>query len=105
LLGIKKESVMPITKQFLKSKPECKVTFTVLDTDASSVAVAGDFNEWEKVELKKLKNGSFKGALNIPVDASYEFKYAVDGQWMNDPEADSYQWNDFAGADNSVLSV
>ena len=59
----------------------------------------------EKVELKKLKNGSFKGAINIPVEASYEFKYAVDGEWMNEPEADGYQWNDFAGADNSVLTL
>jgi len=52
-----------------------------------------------------LKNGSFKGAINIPVAASYEFKYAVDGEWMNEPEADGYQWNDFAGADNSVLTL
>lgn len=96
---------MPITKQFLKSKPECKVTFTVLDTDADTVAVAGDFNDWQKAELKKLKNGSFKGTFNIPVDASYEFKYSVDGNWINEPEADGSKWNDFAGADNSLLTL
>ena len=96
---------MPITKQFLKSKPECKVTFTVLTTDANAVAVAGDFNDWEKVELKKLKNGSFKGALNIPTGASYEFRYFIDGEWVNEPEADGSKWNDFAGAENSLLEV
>ncbi|RXG18445.1 AMP-activated protein kinase-like protein [Leeuwenhoekiella aestuarii] len=96
---------MPITKQFLKSKPECKVTFTVLDTEANSIAVAGDFNDWEKAELKKLKNGSFKGAMNIPVDSTYEFKYSVDGEWVNEPEADGFKWNEFAGAENSVLSL
>ncbi len=96
---------MPITKQFLKSKPECKVTFTVLDTDANSVAVAGDFNDWEKTELKKLKNGSFKGQLNIPTDATYEFRYSVDGEWVNEPEADGFKYNDFAGAENSLLEL
>ncbi|MEZ7497074.1 isoamylase early set domain-containing protein [Leeuwenhoekiella aequorea] len=96
---------MSITKQFLKSKPECKVTFVVENIDAKTVAVAGDFNNWEKAELKKLKNGSFKGSLNIPVDASYEFKYAVDQNWMTEPEADGARWNDFAGAENSILSL
>ena len=96
---------MSITKQFLKSKPECKVTFVVENVDAKTVAVAGDFNNWEKAELKKLKNGSFKGSLNIPVDASYEFTYAVDQNWMTEPEADGARWNDFAGAENSVLSL
>jgi hypothetical protein len=38
-------------------------------------------------------------------DAIYEFKYVVDGLYINDPEADSYKWNDFAGSENSVLEV
>lgn len=96
---------MPITKQYLKSKPECKITFTVPAEDATTVAVAGDFTNWEKAELKKLKNGTFKGALNVPVDSAYEFKYIVDGTWTNDIAADRYQWNDFAASENGVLEV
>jgi hypothetical protein len=38
-------------------------------------------------------------------DASYEFKYVIDGEFVNEPEADSFVWNDFAGTENSVLSV
>lgn len=96
---------MPFTKQYLKSKPECKVTFSFPAKEASSVAVAGDFNEWEKEELKKLKNGTFKGTVNVPIDSEYEFKYLVDGEWKNDTEADSYKWNDFAASENSVVAI
>ncbi|WP_300437778.1 isoamylase early set domain-containing protein [Christiangramia sp.] len=96
---------MSITKQYLKSKPECKITFCVPAAEAQSVAVAGDFNEWRPVELKKYKNGNFKAQLNIPVDKEYQFKYLVDGEWRNDSEADAYKWNDYAASENSVVVV
>ncbi|SDR75393.1 isoamylase early set domain-containing protein [Christiangramia echinicola] len=96
---------MSITKQYLKSKPECKITFCVPAKEAHKVEVAGDFNSWELSELKKYKNGNFKGQFNVPVDQKYQFRYIVDGQWINEAEADGYQWNDFAAAENSVLEV
>ncbi len=96
---------MAITKQYLKTKPICKVTFIVPAKEANSVSVAGEFNEWntEATVLKKLKNGNFKGTVALPKGNKFEFKYVVDGQWTNEVEADGYQWNDFAAADNSVL--
>lgn len=96
---------MAISKQYLKSKPICKVTFTVPAKDAESVAVAGEFNDWstEAHALKKLKNGTFKGTLDLPKDNQFEFKYIVDGEWTNDSEADGYQWSDYASSDNSIL--
>ena len=99
---------MSITKQYLKSKPECKVTFILPAEDAEKAFVTGDFNNWNpegKYQLKKLKNGNFKGTFNLPKDATYEFRYFVDGTWVNDGEADRYQWNDFAAAENSVLEL
>ena len=97
---------MPLTKKFLKSKPICKVTFAVPAKEASSVVVAGDFNAWDTTaQLKKLKNGTFKGTFDIPTDASYEFRYVVDGEWTNEEEADRFQWNDYAAAENSVLEL
>ena len=36
---------MAIKKQYLKSKPVCKVTFSVPAKEATKVAVVGDFNE------------------------------------------------------------
>jgi 1,4-alpha-glucan branching enzyme len=103
----KNEIVMSIKKQFIKTKPVCKVTFSVDAKEASSVSVVGDFNNWDVAEgaLSKLKNGTFKGAYDLNKDASYEFKYVIDGEFVNEPEADSFKWNDFAGTENSVLSV
>lgn len=98
---------MAIKKQFLKSKPVCKVTFTVPAAQAKQVTVAGNWNEWntEVEPLKKLKNGTFKGTVNLEAGQAYEFKYVVDGQWQNDVEADAYAWNDYAAADNSVINL
>lgn len=99
---------MAIKKQYLKSKPVCKVTFSVPAKEAKNVAVVGSFNEWntEATELKKLKNGSFKGTVNLESDNSYEFRYLVDGKsYINDEQADSYAWNDFAAAENCVINL
>ena len=98
---------MAIKKQYLKSKPVCKVTFTVPAKEAEKVAVVGDFNNWNPKGsmLKKLKNGTFKGTFELPKENTYEFRYLVDNDYMNDAEADRYQWNDYAGTENAVLEV
>ncbi len=99
---------MSIKKQFLKSKPECKVTFSIEAKEAKTVEVAGVFNNWKskKTPLKKLKNGTFKGSINLPTNKSYEFKYVVDGQsWVNDDNADKYIWNDYAASENGVVEL
>ena len=98
---------MAIKKQFIKTKPVCKVTFSLEAKEANAVSVIGDFNNWNPSEgaLGKLKNGTFKATFDLPKDASYEFKYLIDGTFVNEPEADAFQWNDFAGAENSVLAL
>jgi len=98
---------MAIKKQFLKSKPVCKVTFSLLAEEANNVAVVGSFNDWnaETTPLKKLKNGTFKGTVDLASKNSYEFRYLVDGAYVNDEEADGLAWNDFASAENSVLAL
>mgnify|MGYP001079095291 CR=1 FL=1 len=98
---------MAIKKQYLKSKPICKVTFSVAASEANKVSVIGDFNEWneKETELKKLKNGTFKGTVNLDKDHSYEFRYLVDDNYVNDEQADAYKWNDFAAAENGILNL
>ena len=98
---------MPIKKQFVKTKPVCKVTFSVDAKTASQASVVGDFNNWNVAEgaLNKLKNGTFKGVFDVTKDAAYEFKYVIDGVFVNEPEADSFKWNAFAGNENGVLVV
>ncbi|MFN7099158.1 MAG: isoamylase early set domain-containing protein [Flavobacterium sp.] len=98
---------MAIKKQFVKTKPVCKVTFSIEAKEADQVAVVGDFNNWdnEKGTMSKLKNGTFKTVLDLNKDAAYEFKYIIDGEYINEPEADSFRWNAFAGSENGVLVV
>lgn len=98
---------MSIKKQYLKSKPICKVTFTVPAENAKKVAVVGHFNGWntDAAELKKLKNGTFKTTIDLEKDNSYEFRYIVDGSYINDDQADSYKWNSYANAENGVLNL
>lgn len=98
---------MAIKKQYLKSKPICKVTFTVPANEAENISVVGDFNNWQEdnLKLKKLKNGTFKGVIDLEKDNSYEFRYIVDGNYLNDEQADAYRWNDYAGTENAVLNL
>ena len=98
---------MAIKKQYIKTKPVCKVTFSVTAKNAITASVVGDFNNWNIASgaMEKLKNGTFKGLFEIAKDKTYEFKYVVDGEFVNETEADSQIWNDFAGAENSVLAL
>ena len=98
---------MAIKKQYLKNNSICKVTFSIVAKEAGNVSVIGDFNGWNtKADpLKKLKNGSFKGTVDLQKGQSYEFRYAVDGDYVNDEEADDYLWNDFAAGENGVLNL
>lgn len=102
---------MAISKQFLKSKPECKVTFTLTAEEsgyADTVTLVGDFNEWDTAitPMKKNKVGNFTVTVNLPIGDSRQFRYFVNGaQWMNDTEADGYQFCLFAGVDNSLLEL
>ncbi|MCB0587854.1 MAG: isoamylase early set domain-containing protein [Phaeodactylibacter sp.] len=100
-----------IKKQFLKSKPVCKATFTLpveAAPEAKSVALVGDFNNWnaeEAVSMKKQKNGVFKAVVELEAGKEYQFRYLIDGQaWENDWEADAYVSTPY-GVDNSVISA
>lgn len=98
---------MAIKKHFLKNNSICKVTFSLVAKDADNVSVIGDFNDWDSkaAPLKKLKNGTFKGTVDLQKGQSYEFRYVVDGNFVNDEEADDYLWNDFAAGENGVLNL
>lgn len=101
---------MSIKKQFLKTKPVCKVTFKVSADDAGNaktIQVLGDFNGWDKsaAPMKALKSGGFTQTINLETGKEYQFRYLVDGEnWMNDPEADAKVTNEF-NSENDVVKV
>lgn len=101
---------MSFKKQYLKSKPVCKVTFLVskdATNGASSVDLLGEFNNWntaEPVMMKALKNGSFKVTIDLPVENEFQFKYLLDGEvWINDDSADKYVNSGLGAEENSVV--
>lgn len=102
---------MAIKKQFLKSKPVCKVTFTLskaVVNSAESVHIVGDFNAWEATTtpMQKLKNGDFKVVLDLPKDQAYQYRYLINGkQWENDTQADQYQYVPEFSTENSVVKT
>jgi 1,4-alpha-glucan branching enzyme len=101
---------MSIKKQFLKSKPFCKVSFKVtkeMANGASKVNVTGKFNNWNETsdEMNALKDGSFSLSLDLETGQSYQFRYLLDGSvWINDEAADRYVDSGF-NSQNSVVEL
>jgi 1,4-alpha-glucan branching enzyme len=101
-----KGAIVMIKKQYLKSRPVCKVTFSLSpETDADRADVVGDFTDWQPAPMDQLKNGSFKVVLELPQGKEYQFRYLLNGsEWVNEEEADRYVPNPYAG-ENSVVAV
>ena len=103
---------MSLSKKFLKSKPVCKVTFTLpgeIANGAKKVGLIGEFNDWnikKPIAMKALKNGSFKATVDLETGKSYQFRYLVDGStWQNDDQADAYVPTGVSDEENSVVEV
>lgn len=98
-------------KQYLKSKPICKVTFKLSKEEAQAadlVRLVGDFNNWDHQAnpMKKLKNGTFSATLELEKDNEYQFRYLLNDQtWENDWQADAYVPSPVSFDENSVVAV
>ena len=109
--GTTEEILMSLKKQFLKSKPVCKVTFRLpaeAAKDANTVHIVGEFNSWDiyATPMKKLKNGSFTATLDLATGKEYQFRYLIgENTWENDWSADKYVPTSFGNTENSVVSV
>lgn len=104
---------MALTKQFLKSRPACKVKFR-LEADevgqATEVYLVGEFNDWDAraTPMRRMKDGGFTAEVELETGREYRFRYLLAGGasgWLNDGRADSYEYCPFAGTDNSLVSV
>lgn len=99
---------MSLEKKYLKSKPVCKVKFSLSGDqymNSTSITLVGDFNDWDATAtpLKKAKNGVWSVTLDLDATNSYQFRYLVDATtWVNDTEADGFV-DGGMGAENSLL--
>jgi 1,4-alpha-glucan branching enzyme len=100
-----------IKKEYFKSRKTCKVTFRlpkIAATDAKSVCIVGDFNNWNLYAnpMKKLKNGNYTVTLELKPGKEYQFRYLIDeSKWENDWNADKYVKSPYGDSDNSVVVV
>ena len=102
---------MAIRKQFLKSKPMCKVTFKIQEqagNAAEQAHLVGEFNDWSisATPMKRSKTGAFSATVELEKGRSYQFRYLLgQSHWENDPDADDYLPTPFGDSHNSVISL
>jgi len=100
-----------IEKNYLKTKPECKVKFALsadMIGDGRQVSVVGDFNNWDASAhpLRKQKSGVYASTMNLEIDHTYQFRYLIDNHhWLNDDMADAYVPSPISQDVNGVLSL
>lgn len=82
-----------------------RVTFSLAAPEARQVCVAGSFNEWDPDAraLKRNKAGTWSTWMNLE-PGRHEYRFVVDGEWLQDPECPDCEPNEFGGA-NSVVKV
>ncbi len=82
------------------------VQFVLEAPGASSVAVAGDFSEWEPTFTLDDVDGDGVWTGRVPVRPGvHTYMFLIDGErWQTDPRADRYQDDGF-GNRNAVLAV
>ena len=87
-----------------QKKSKSRACFKLQAPEAQQVVLCGTFNDWDQDtrRLKRSKNGIWSTFLSLE-PGTYEYRFLVDGQWQNDPNADVVP-NPF-GSQNNVLMV
>lgn len=82
------------------------VQFLLEAPGAESVAVVGDFSEWEPTFPLEDADGDGVWTGRVPIEPGvHSYMFLVDGSnWLTDPNADRYQDDGF-GNQNAVLAV
>lgn len=88
------------------TEPKVFVRLVLLQPDAQSVSVAGDFNGWDpaQTQLERMDGGMWTVTLPLK-PGRYEYMFVIDGrQWIADPLATEDAGDGF-GSKNAVLDV
>ena len=92
-------------KERVANSAKISVTFEMpSDIQAETLAVLGDFNNWDTDSglMKRRKDGVWAKTIRMN-PGTYHFRYlASDGTWYNDPAADGYEPSGL-GEDNCIL--
>ncbi|HKC11535.1 MAG TPA: hypothetical protein VKI41_05715 [Vicinamibacteria bacterium] len=84
--------------------PHVQVELKLAGEKARTVAVAGDFNGWDAVTMKKDEDGVWRTRLSLP-PGRYRYAFVVDKEkWVADPHSATVVESGYGGAD-SVLDI
>jgi predicted esterase len=80
--------------------------FSYYSPGAKEIFLVGDFNGWKRKEtpLVKGRDDVWRAVLELKPNRSYDYKYIVDGNWVNDPNNRDLN-PDVAGGANSVIFI
>lgn len=86
----------------IKSKA---MEFKLFAPQAKRVYLAGSFNNWntKSYPAKKDSQGNWSARINLK-PGRYEYKFFVDGSWVNDPRCNNFVTNSF-GTQNCLIEV
>jgi len=89
-----------------KKGKNVQVTFTIPAEEAGeveSIALMGEWNDWEPEVMKQKKNGDFYLSKVLEADKNYQFGYYAEGNWKTDADCNSVE-SPF-GSYNSLLEL
>ena len=68
------------------------VTFTYVDSNAKSVSIVGDFNNWDEKRDPMFNLGGGVWQITLYLEpGEYEYKFVIDGEkWIEDPNAKKF---------------
>ena len=103
------EYFKPVASGFLNSYPPITmrkgILFTYKNLKADYVAVAGDFNNWDKNKNPMAMNKNGIWSLVVPLEkGKHKYKFFVDNLWLADSNNNKKAYDRF-GQEYSILTV
>jgi len=79
--------------------------FKLYAPQAKKVSLVGSFNNWDTKSLSAKKDSKGNWAVNVSLKPGrHEYKFFVDGSWINDPNCSQLISNSF-GSQNCTIEV
>lgn len=80
-------------------------TLRLYQPEARAVFVAGSFNDWDPAATPLTRGAEGEWTLELRLAPGYyEYRFVVDDEWRDDPDAPEYLPNPYGGA-NAILRV
>jgi len=81
------------------------IVFTYQSADAETIYLAGDFNGWNaEADAMTRQDGGLWSITKTLTPGSWQYKFVVDGVWVEDPDNPESVSDPFGGA-NSLITV